>query len=371
MDGLKVKELIKYENILNIYEKEICKNVKHKNKLKVFERNKVQNINTIINILNSNSYDGGKYEIFLISEPKIRIVMSLKVLDKIINHFTTRYILEPKLTKYLDDRNIATRNGMGTDYGIRLIKKYLERNKKYDTFYALKIDISKYFYSIDHEVLLGMLKCDLDSDEYKLLQSIIHSTNNDYVNKQINHLREIHKKEYQNRIQELESIPLYSYGKGLPIGNLTSQFLSIYYLNRLDHYIVHDLKIKCYLRYMDDFILIHHDKAYLKYCLFKIKDILNKQYKLDINLKKTQISNMKQGFTMLGYRFRVINKKTIINIKKDTKNRIKRKVKENKYLLDKNVSNFSQVFSSINNYYYSYKYSNEARKIVDKYFWGS
>ena len=72
--------------------------------------------------------------------------------------------------------------------------------------------------------------------------------------------------------------------------------------------------------------------------------------KLDINLKKTQISNMKQGFTMLGYRFRVINKKTIINIKRDTKNRIKRKVKENKYLLDKNVINFSQVFSSINNY---------------------
>ena len=371
MGGLKVKEFINYTNILNIYEKEIVKNVKHKNKLKVFERNKVQNIHTIINILNSNQYDGGKYEIFLISEPKLRIVMSLKILDKIINHFTTRYILEPKLTKYLDDRNIATRKGMGTDYGIRLINKYLEMNKKYDTFYSLKIDISKYFYSIDHEVLLGMLKCDLDSDEYQLIQSIINSTNENYVNKQINHLKETHKNEYSNRLQELDSIPVYSYGKGLPIGNLTSQFLSIYYLNKLDHFIVHDLKIKCYLRYMDDFILIHHDKVYLKYCLFKIRSILNKQYKLEINPKKTQISNIKHGFTILGYRFRVINKKTIINIKKDTKNRIKRKVKENKYLLDKNVSNFSKVFSSINNYYYSYKYSNEARIIVDKYFWGS
>lgn len=105
--------------------------------------------------------------------------------------------------------------------------------------------------------------------------------------------------------------------------------------------------------------------------VYPIKSILNHEYKLDINLKKTQISNIKHGFTILGYRFRVINKKTIINIKKDTRNRIKRKVKENKYLLDKNISNFNQVFSSINNYYYSYQYSDEARKIVDKYFWGS
>ena len=371
MVGLRVKELVNYQNILNIYEKEICKNVKHKNKLKVFERNKVQNINTIINILNSNSYDGGRYEIFLISEPKIRIVMSLKVLDKIINHFTTRFILEPKLTKYLDDRNIATRKGMGTDYGIRLIKKYLEMNKKYHTFYSLKIDISKYFYSIDHQVLLNMLKSDLNDEEYKLVQSIINSTNKDYINKQIINLKEVYKNKYHNRLDELNNIPLYSYGKGLPIGNLTSQFLSIYYLNRLDHYIVHNLKIKCYIRYMDDFILIHHDKAYLKYSLFKIKYILNNEYKLDINLKKTQINNMKQGFTILGYRFRVINNKTIINIKNDTKKRIKRKVKENKYLLDKNINNFNKVFSSINNYYYSYKYSKEAKDIVDKYFWGS
>ncbi len=371
MDGLKVKEYINYQNILSIYEKEIVKNVKHKNKLKIFERNKVQNINTILNILNSNHYDGGKYEIFLISEPKLRIVMSLKILDKIINHFTTRYILEPKLTKYLDYRNIATRKGMGTDYGIWLIKKYLEMNKKYDTFYSLKIDISKYFYSINHEVLLGMLKNELDNDEYILVNSIINSTNYDYINKQIIHLKEIYQNKYHDRLEELDSIPLYSYRKGLPIGNLTSQFLSIYYLNRLDHYIVHDLKIKCYLRYMDDFILIHHDKKYLKYCLLKIRNILNKQYKLEINLKKTQISNIKHGFTILGYRFQVINKKTIIHIKKDTKNRIKRKVKENKYLLDQNVSNFSKVFSSINNYYYSYKYSDEAKKIVDQYFWGS
>jgi len=102
-----------------------------------------------------------------------------------------------------------------------------------------------------------------------------------------------------------------------------------------------------------------------------IKNILNNKYKLNINMKKTQITNIKHGFTMLGYRFRVINKKTIINIKRDTKTRIKKKVKQNKYLINNNITNFEKVFSSINNYTYSYKYSKEAKKIVDKYFWGS
>ena len=63
-----MKELINYENIANIYDNEISKNVKHKRKLEIFERNKIQNINIIINILNSNNYNGGEYEIFLISE---------------------------------------------------------------------------------------------------------------------------------------------------------------------------------------------------------------------------------------------------------------------------------------------------------------
>ena len=64
-----------------------------------------------------------------------------------------------------------------------------------------------------------------------------------------------------------------------------------------------------------------------------------------------------------------INKKTIINIKKDTKSRIKRKIKENKYLLEKDINNYEKVFAFINNYYYSYKYSDEAKRLVDKYFW--
>ena len=86
----------------------------------------------------------GKYTPFIINENKLRIIMSVGLYDKVINHFITRYCLEKKLAKYLDIRNVATRKGMGTDYGIRLIKRDIEENKKYGKFYFLKLDISPF-----------------------------------------------------------------------------------------------------------------------------------------------------------------------------------------------------------------------------------
>lgn len=107
-------------------------------------------------------------------------------------------------------------------------------------FYILKLDITKYFYSIDHNKLKEMLKEDL---------------NDEYMYKYI--------KDKYSDIRAINDIPYYLKDKGLPIGNYSSQFLSIYYLYRLDYKIVHIYKIKHYVRYMDDFILMHEDKEYL------------------------------------------------------------------------------------------------------------
>ena len=96
--------------------------------------------------------------IFLAFEPKIRFIMEQGIYDKIINHYITRYILMPKLEKYLGNRNCATRKVMVTSYAIKLLKKDIEIFKKYNKFYFLKIDISKYFYSLDHEVIISIVK---------------------------------------------------------------------------------------------------------------------------------------------------------------------------------------------------------------------
>ena len=153
--------------------------------------------------------------------------MSLNIKDKIINHFVARKILINRLDKYLDMRNIATREKLGRDYGIERLKYYLECFKRYDKFYILKMDLSKYFYSIDHDVLKDMLINDLSDLEYKLICNIIDSTNYDYINTTIDKLRNIELNSKSKRIKELMEIPYYNKGKGLPIGNMTREFSDI------------------------------------------------------------------------------------------------------------------------------------------------
>ena len=303
MHGVKMMDNLNVSNLLNIYENEISKNVKNKKKLYDFEINKMQYIEDIIKMLKNGLVGHNHYNIFLIYEPKCRLVMSLSVKDKVINHFITKYILENSLSKYLDERNVATRKGMGTDYAIKLVKKYINKLKcKYDNFYVLKLDISKYFYSVDHDVLKKLMADKLDTYEYDIISKIIDSTNKNYINETI------------NKVKKNNDIPLYEYNKGLPIGNMTSQFLSIYYLYKLDHFIVNDLHLKYYVRYMDDFIILDSDINKLKDAKKTLIDKLEKEYKLMINEKKTWINNIKYGFSFLGYTYNVIDKKTIIKI---------------------------------------------------------
>ncbi len=348
---------VKVNDILDIYNS-IAKNIRNKRKIHLFEMNKMQNIMTIKTKL-ENNLNISKYNIFLIREPKERIIMSLNINDKIINHYVTKYILIPKLEKDLDIRNVATRKGYGSDYAIRLIKKYIEENKKYKNFYILKMDISKYFYNIDHDVLKNMLKEKLNKEEMDIISNILSSTNEIYVNKCI---KDIISK------NNLKDIPIYKYNKGLPIGNMTSQFLYIYYLNKLDHYIIHNLHLKYFVRYSDDIIIINSNKKYLNECLIKIENILNNDYKLKINKKKTYIKNIKDGFIFLGYYFKLKNNKTIIKVSGQTISKIKNNLKIKTNYYKNNNINLNSYFNCISNYLYSFKYGSygKRKRIIDK-----
>ena len=371
MDGLIVME-VNFNDIKMVYEKEVKIHTKNKGKVYRFDRFKMENLTRIYDMLSNNEYKNFKYNIFLIKKPKYRIVMSLDITDKIINHYITRYILMPKLKRCLDDRNVATRKNLGRDYGIRLVKKYLEYYKIMDNCYVLKMDISKYFYRIDHNVLKNMIKNDLTLEEYELISMIIDCTNREYINKKIIELKNNELRYIKERIKEVEDIPIYEFGKGLPIGNMSSQFLSIFYLNRLDHKIIHDYRLKRYIRYMDDILIFSSDREYLKKVKEEIEKELRETYLLDVNKKKTFIVNAKNGFTFCGYRFRLIGKKTVINVCSYTKKRVSKRVKEVRYLYDNNLLSFEQVFSSINTYYNGFKYGSKKKiqRIVDKIFFG-
>ena len=350
--------IVKISDLKIIYDEEIKKNVKNKRKIFDFERNKIEYLLDIKRVLESGDYYGGKYNIFLVYKPEIRVVMSQSVYDKIINHYVARFILIPRLEKYLNERNCATRKNMGVSYAIKLLKKDIESFKKYHKFYFLKLDISKYFYNIDHEVLINLISNDLNEEELLLVKNILNSTNKSYINKVI--------ERYEDKLNI--ELPKYNYNKGLPIGNMTSQFLSIFYLAKLQHYIRHNLHLK-FINYMDDYIIIHENKEYLKYCLSIIKDKLLNEYKLNINVNKTFITSSNIGINFLGYNFKVINNKTIITLSNNSKRNIIKGIKRSKYLYNNNLIRFNSLFSSIENYKYSYKYVNKIyiRNIFDKY----
>lgn len=324
-----------FETIMDMY-KEVKRTVKNKSKIIRFEEFKTYNINNIYNTLNNKTYIPGKYNIFLIEKPKYRIVMAQNISDKIINHLVAKYLLVDVLEKSLIDENIATRKNKGTHYGIKLLKKYLIQLIKEDKeIYALKIDIHKFFYSLDHQIIKELLSKRIkDKDALQIIHKIVDSTDEKYVNKEIKKYKERKIKSLENSnfknkyklISEVANIPYYKKGKGLAIGNMTSQILAIFYLNELDHYIKEVLKSKYYIRYQDDMVILSTDKQYLIECLNKIKIVIEK-YKLKIN-NKTQIINVsKNGIDFLGFHYYIKNKKIIMKLRNSTKEKLKHTTK--------------------------------------------
>ena len=259
-----------YKDICNIYNiqtcyNEVCKNTRNPNKVWYLKNYKSVCLSQIHKTLCDKSYVVGPYFHFYIYEPKLRHIVSQRVIDKVINHLVARYILFPALLPCLIDANVASRKNMGTAKGIELANNYYKKSDiRYNEFYILKCDISKFFASINHDILKKKLfKKIKDKDALKIVFDIIDSN-----------------------------------GEGLFIGSMTSQILAIFYLNDLDHYVKEVLKIKYYVRYQDDFLLFHPSKEYLKYCLNEIKLFLKKE---DLTLNsKTRIYKSTNNFIFLG-----------------------------------------------------------------------
>ena len=360
----KFDEIIRIDYLLDVYHT-IRLNTKHRGKLLIYEMFLSTNLHKIMNRLKNREYRHGKYNIFLIKENKYRIIMSENLEDKIVNHLISKYLLNDAIDNRLLDMNVATRKGKGTKYGILYLKKYINKIKQnHDKVYVLKCDIKKYFYNINHDILIEKLNdIILDKDIKEILSNIIHSTNEKYVNqtilKIINNEKQMvinsNKSNKENLLNELNSIPLYKYNRGLPIGNLSSQILAIFYLNDLDHYIKEVLKVPGYVRYMDDFCLIYHDKEYLKDCIPKIENKL-KDLKLELN-DKTRIYDMDYGIDFLGYKFKLVNKKLIMRVTYKNKVKIIRKLKK---LHNIDIEKFDRSYAS----YMGYVKQNSSLKYV-------
>ena len=325
---LRYEELVNYTRVLERY-LVVMKNTEHKGKLVNYNLFLACNLMGIYQDLKNGCYRHGKYHIFLIKDPKYRIIMSENLKDKIVNQMVSEYLLKPVLEPRLIDSNTATRKGMGGRHAFDLCKRYLVKLKRENReIYVLKFDIKKYFYHIDHDVLMDKLKrVFFDQRILSLLRNIIDSSNYSYVNQEIDLVieKELKRSLSFEHYEELKRIPHYQYHKGLAIGNVTSQILAIYYLNDLDHYIKEKLGCKYYICYMDDGIIFDYEKERLKKIKGLVEEFLKKE-RLTLN-KKTNIYKVRNGFTFIGYRFFIKKGKLVIRITNKVKVRIKRKIK--------------------------------------------
>ena len=380
-----------YNSVTNIDDiiemtNKILSRTRNKKKVEIFEKHKMEHICNIKRRLDKRDFRFGRYNIFMITDPKARIVMAEELEDKIINHLIAEYILVKVFEKKHTDNMCATRVGKGTAYALKLLRKYINDIKKeHNNFYVLKVDISKYFYRIDHDVLKQILNEKIkDKDALNVLYKIIDTTNDSYVNENIQRLKDNRIKYFTNHnlknkdelIAEINKIPLYEYNKGVALGNQTSQAFGLIYLYKFNHYLREILNLKYVINYMDDFVIFHHDKEYLKHCLKEITRKLNDEYKLDINVNKTKIHNIKNGVEFLGYRFSLKNGKVIAKVKNATKRKFKIRTKELKLLYDnefitkKEFNKFIASYKGIlmngncNNLYYKVMVNKNDRKIL-------
>lgn len=314
---------ITIENLKNIWKivKRTCKN---KRAVYNFWLNENTNIYNLYRVLKEKRYEPYRFKIFLIFEPKPRLVMSQTVGDKIVNHFIANYYLLPHIERKLIDSNVAARKNKGSSYALKLLEDYLNclNMKNRDTnIYCLKLDIKKYFYNINHQMIIERLKKEIkDPDILNIIKKVITQTDNEYVNESVKYFNEKYN----------VHIPTYEKGTGLSIGTMTSQFIAIFYLNDLDHYIKEVLKCKYYVRYMDDFLILDTDKEDLKRKWRIIEEKIH-QLKLELN-PKTNLYNLKNGINFLGYNYKIRNNRLKKSYNKKTYKRIMNKLKYlNKY----------------------------------------
>jgi retron-type reverse transcriptase len=265
-----------------------------------FEMRLSENILKLKEALESGEYKVAGYKRFLVFDPKTREIQALGYGDRVVQHSICDRVLSPYFERRLIYDNAACRVGKGTHFAMDRLSGFLRGH--YKRFgaggYVLKCDIAKYFDSIDHTVLKGMLeKCGFDPNFKSLLFGIIDSYSK-------------------------------TENKGLPIGNQTSQFFALLYLDPLDRLVKEKLGVKYYTRYMDDFILVHNDINYLRGCLRLMKETVENVLKLKFNAK-TQITPLHGGVEYLGFRFFLTGSGKVLRLLKHAKKmKIRRMIKK-------------------------------------------
>jgi RNA-directed DNA polymerase len=264
--------IISIKNLCEAWREFIC-GKKSKKDVAEFSLNLSQNIFRLHSDLLNKTYRHGAYEAFFISDPKPRSIHKAIVRDRLLHHAIYRVLYPHFDRKFIYD-SYSCRYEKGTHKAINRFNQFVHKVSKsnHRTCWVLKCDIRKFFASIDQATLIQIVEKHIsDPDTLWLIQRVVES---------------------------FESTGL---GKGLPLGNLTSQLLVNVYMNEFDQFVKHVLKQKYYIRYADDFAIMHHDKNVLTKLLLKVQDFLNDKLKLNLHPNKVFLQTATSGIDFLGW----------------------------------------------------------------------
>jgi retron-type reverse transcriptase len=266
------ERIIDFENLYHAF-REASTGKRYRRESLEFKNNLEENLIVLQNELVWDTYKPEPYRQFIIKEPKQRLISAPTFRDRVVHHALCQ-VIEPVFENRMIYETFACRRGKGTHAAMCHTQKHARAaQRKWGGYYVLKCDIKSFFPSVDHDVLMDIVRRHIsDRKTMNLIGVIIRS--------------------YESPNQD---------GKGIPIGALTSQLGANVVLTPFDHWMKEENHVEFYARYMDDFVILHNDKRYLWELLGKIENYLHDKLKLNLN-PKTGIFPGKNGIDFCGYR---------------------------------------------------------------------
>lgn len=338
-------KLITKKNIFRGW-REFLVGKKKKKDVIYFQHNLEENLNNLYTSLKKQTYNPGLYTGFYVRDPKIRLIHKATVPDRVVHHIVS-IILEKIYEPTFYAHSYSCRKNKGTHRGVLALQKMALKASKNNTrtCWALKCDIKKFFASVNQQILFEILQRRIkDQDFLELLHKIINSF-------------------YSDRTEDLSN------KKGIPIGNLTSQLFSNIYMDVLDQFIKHKLKIKYYIRYADDFVILSHNKIELETLVNPIHEFLKDKLDLDLHPDKIIFRKLTSGIDFLGYiifpYYILPRTKTKRRLIKKIRRRIReyKRGKISKEILNQTIQSYLGYLSHAN----AYKFKQQLQNLI--WFW--
>ena len=294
-------DITSFENLLSAAQK-AQRGKRFKESTARFNLNLEKELFALQRDLQAQTYSHGRYRDFIVYDSKKRLISASPYRDRVVHHALCN-IIEPIFDRTFIHDSYACRKGKGMHAAIDRYTGFCRKNR-----YVLRCDIRKYFQSIDHAILVEMLSRKiLCSDTMWLIKEIIASRDDQSV---------------VTYFPGDDLLTPLARRRGLPIGNLTSQFFANLYLNGFDHYIKEELRCRYYIRYVDDFVVFGNSKEDLHDVRRKLESYLQ-SLRLRMHAKKSRIHRVSEGILFLGFRIfpthRLLRRDNVLRMRRKLK----------------------------------------------------